>query len=459
MRKFTFLALISLLVFTNTNVKAQNSDHHWAIGVYMNWVDFSLTKNNLLFPAIGDWQGKNQMIPSTFSLGRFISPSFNVVGALSTNKFHLQSMNEHFGYNLSTDKFWDADASLEYKFANGYILKESSWFAPYAYVGLGASNFDKTTHFKEVAGLGADFWILPVLALNAHGSANIIQKNHDYLQLVAGIKFRFGGGKDTDKDGVSDKKDLCPTEFGLKELGGCPDKDGDGIADKDDACPDVAGPKELNGCPDTDGDGILDKNDMCPTEKGSRALNGCPDRDGDGVADKDDKCPDVAGPAKFAGCPDKDGDGIPDKDDKCPDVAGTAANNGCPEVKTEVAKVPGTAEAVKLPGILKIVYFNIGHSSYQEDYSKDLDEVVFYMKQNADVKLNIDGYADEVCSVKFNLWLSDRRADVVIKYLKRKGVAPDRLIKTAYGKSKPIADNKTAEGRKMNRRVEIRIAK
>jgi hypothetical protein len=49
-------------------------------------------------------------------------------------------------------------------------------------------------------------------------------------------------------------------------LKGCPDTDKDGIADKDDKCPTVAGPKENAGCPwpDTDGDGVLDKDDKCP---------------------------------------------------------------------------------------------------------------------------------------------------------------------------------------------------
>jgi hypothetical protein len=52
-------------------------------------------------------------------------------------------------------------------------------------------------------------------------------------------------------------------------LKGCPDTDKDGVADKDDKCPTVAGPKENAGCPfpDTDGDGVLDKDDKCPEVK------------------------------------------------------------------------------------------------------------------------------------------------------------------------------------------------
>jgi outer membrane protein OmpA-like peptidoglycan-associated protein len=55
-------------------------------------------------------------------------------------------------------------------------------------------------------------------------------------------------------------------------------------------------------CPDSDLDGIVDKIDECPEEYGQAATNGCPDTDGDGVGDQDDKCPTVPGTTS-AGCP------------------------------------------------------------------------------------------------------------------------------------------------------------
>lgn len=150
-----------------------------------------------------------------------------------------------------------------------------------------------------------------------------------FLANILG-SYRFGD-KDSDKDGVVDKCDLCPNEPGLRKFQGCPDTDGDGVPDKDDACPTLAGPLGLKGCPDTDGDGIADKDDACPTLVGTAALNGCPDKDNDGVADKDDACPDVPGVKELRGCPDTDGDGITDKEDACPNVAGPASLNGCPD--------------------------------------------------------------------------------------------------------------------------------
>ena len=91
---------------------------------------------------------------------------------------------------------------------------------------------------------------------------------------------QFQGCPDTDGDGVADKDDNCPEVAGPVENNGCPwpDTDGDTVLDKDDACPEVAGPVENQGCPwpDTDNDGILDKDDACPTVPGLPEYNGCP---------------------------------------------------------------------------------------------------------------------------------------------------------------------------------------
>ena len=69
----------------------------------------------------------------------------------------------------------------------------------------------------------------------------------------------------------------------------------------------------------------------------------------------------------------------------------------------------------------------------------------------------IEGHTDSVGTVQYNDRLSHRRADAVAGYLAAKGLAlGDRFITHGYGESKPIADNKTDEGRAENRRVTIR---
>lgn len=264
---------------------------------------------------------------------------------------------------------------------------------------------------------------------------------------VAGMK-ELAGCPDRDGDGVADIEDRCPDDPGKKELAGCPDRDGDGVADINDRCPDDPGKKELGGCPDRDGDGVADSEDRCPDELGKQELSGCPDKDGDGIADKDDLCPDKKGPAKFRGCPDTDGDGVPDYKDNCPDVAGSTDNNGCPVIsKKEVLYLQ------------RVVTFNSGSSQVFPSFKNILclDVIVASMQENPEAIISISGFTDDM---ELNdLQLSEKRADYVIDYLKKKGMKSLKIEKSFFGKSKPAASNKTAEGRTLNRRVEIKILK
>ena len=129
----------------------------------------------------------------------------------------------------------------------------------------------------------ANFWQASASLMFRFGNTDRdkdgIKDKDDACPDVPGLA-QFQGCPDTDGDGVPDKDDNCPEVAGPVENNGCPwpDTDGDGVLDKDDACPSVAGPAENNGCPwpDTDGDGILDKDDACPTVPGLAQYNGCP---------------------------------------------------------------------------------------------------------------------------------------------------------------------------------------
>jgi len=233
------------------------------------------------------------------------------------------------------------------------------------------------------------------------------------------------------------------------------DTDGDGILDSKDKCPTVAGVAKYDGCPvpDTDGDGINDDNDKCPTVKGLAKYDGCPipDTDKDGINDEEDKCPTVAGVARYQGCPvpDTDKDGVNDEEDKCPTVPGVRENNGCPAVKEEIVK--------KVAASAKNVFFVTGSAKLQTKSFKGLDEVVAILKEDTGLKLDIEGHTDNTGSDKVNIPLSQNRAKAVHDYLVSKGIDASRLSSEGYGSSKPVADNKTAAGRTLNRRVEMKL--
>lgn len=88
-----------------------------------------------------------------------------------------------------------------------------------------------------------------------------------------------------------------------------------------------------------------------------------------------------------------------------------------------------------------------------------LDDIADWMKQNPDMKLELSGHTDGKGSVAYNQKLSEQRAKAVYDYLVKAGVSKTNLTWKGYGKSEPIATNDTAEGRQLNRRVELRIVK
>ena len=279
-----------------------------------------------------------------------------------------------------------------------------------------------------------------------------LMDKEDDCPEIAGL-LEFKGCPDSDGDKIMDKLDECPEIAGLAEFKGCPDSDSDGIKDSDDACPQNAGPKENQGCPDKDSDGLFDFIDACPEIAGPKENNGCPwpDTDGDGILDKDDDCPLLKGPAANKGCPykDTDGDGLLDKDDDCPNTAGPIENKGCPIIEVEIVEVLRTA--------FDNLEFESGKDIILEVSKVALDELADVLIKKATWKLEISGHTDNIGGENFNLVLSKKRAEALKNYLIFKGVDTNRLITFYFGETQPLIDNTTLEGRKKNRRVEMKI--
>ena len=102
------------------------------------------------------------------------------------------------------------------------------------------------------------------------------------------------------------------------------------------------------------------------------------------------------------------------------------------------------------------VLFASGKAELLPDAQAKLSEVANALtQQNPDASIVVEGHTDTQGSPAFNLDLSTRRAQAVRDYLSTHGVAPDRIRAEGLGFSRPLADNKTAEGRANNRRVEI----
>jgi len=198
---------------------------------------------------------------------------------------------------------------------------------------------------------------------------------------------------------------------------------------------------------DSDGDGVANRQDQCPnTPKGAKVdAKGCPlDSDGDGVFDGLDKCPGTPAGVKV------DADGCPP-----PVVVKPAAPEASKAVAPEASKAVEPAAPRKLT--LDGVNFDSGSARLRPGSSATLDNAAATLKAWGEVKVEVqvEGHADSVNTDAYNLKLSQRRAEAVRAYLVKQGVAADRLTAKGYGESSPVADNKTAEGRSKNRRVEL----
>ncbi len=445
--------LLAVIVLATVTLNAQDKNNPWLVKVGLNAVDFYPTGQQSDFGFASDQLFKDYFnfdhynaayAISDIRVGHYLGNKFSLIGSIKLNKITQMGDNEtNTGLSF-------INPNLDVKYS---ICKEDKSLQPYIFAGGGYTWLDKQDGGNLNAGLGLEYWFNDNIGFYVESAyhhtfdVNVAP----YFQHGVGIAVKFGG-VDTDGDGIFDKDDACPTVKGLPEFNGCPDSDGDGIIDSKDACPDVAGKVEFNGCPDTDGDGIIDSKDACPDVAGVAALNGCPDADGDGVTDAKDNCPQVAGPVANQGCPypDTDKDGVLDKDDKCPEVAGPVANQGCPEVTKEVQK--------QLNDYAKVIYFDSGKASFKPKTIETLNKVVEILIQYPTAEFDVEGHTDSVGSAKFNMALSQKRAEAVVNYLKEHGVK-SKLNAKGYGETKPIASNRTRAGRAKNRRVEINLVK
>ena len=101
------------------------------------------------------------------------------------------------------------------------------------------------------------------------------------------------------------------------------------------------------------------------------------------------------------------------------------------------------------------VLFDFNKSTLQPASDAVLQPVVKLMASDKALKLEVQGHTDNVGNDAYNQTLSEARAKSVVAWLTAHGVAADRLTARGYGKTKPVADNGSDDGRARNRRVEI----
>ena len=127
-----------------------------------------------------------------------------------------------------------------------------------------------------------------------------------------------------------------------------------------------------------------------------------------------------------------------------------------------VAVAPSVVAPVAPPAATKVTYaadafFNFDKSVLKPEGKAKLDDLIGKIKDiNLEVIIAV-GHTDSVGSDAYNQKLSVRRSEAVKAYLVSKGIEKNRVYTEGKGEKQPVADNKTAEGRAKNRRVEIEV--
>ncbi len=210
--------------------------------------------------------------------------------------------------------------------------------------------------------------------------------------------------------------------------------------------PQPAEPEEEPAPSDSDADGVTDDADLCPgTPTGATVeADGCqpPAVEEEPAPVEVEEVPAAVVVAALPE-PDADSDGVADSLDRCP---GTRVDStGCPALFGE--------------GETKITLnnaFKPGTWDLKPEARAKLDGIAQTLIANPSIRIAIAGYTDSSGSERRNTWLSQTRADAVKLYLRENGVPRERMTARGYGPADPVASNDTAEGRALNRRIELR---
>ena len=375
------------------------------------------------------------------------------------------------------------DASYSH-YAVGLVLTpdRNAWVLPYLYGGLGSarSGYDggpSSSQRAHHAGVGV------LLRAGERLGIRIDARDVTYgqvggpgrdtrvhvLQISSGVSASwFGRPRDTDEDGVPNKRDRSPAtpRGAVVDASGTPlDADKDLVFDGIDTCPGTPEGAVVDsaGCPvDSDGDAVPDGIDKCAdTAKGVVVdAAGCGvDSDGDGVFDGPERCAETprGSVVNPTGCPlDADGDGIPDGIDTCPATpAGVAVNaGGC-----AIEPLPYERQMLE-NWLMRLTDVGFAPDSARilPEGTARLDSIGVVLLQWPMLKFEVGIHSDNQGETDRRFQLTRFRGRAVVQHIA--GKFPSLNSKnywfTGYGDSEPLASNATPAGRAINRRIEFK---
>ncbi len=365
------------------------------------------------------------------------------------------------------------------------MLSPFSWddVNPYLYGGIGVAHFDiknyaanpspgaKLNGWTGVvpAGIGFQFGFTERVMFEVSGGYNYTFTddidairaggNDSYWNFLIGLTASGGESElaDADNDGLTNKEE--------RELGTNPnlaDTDGDGLSDGDEVHKYHTSPLKA----DTDGDGLSDGDEVLKYHtdplKADTDGDGLSDgdeilkyhtdptnrdTDGDGLSDGDEVLKYHTDPLKK----DTDGGGISDGDEVARGTNPLDPADDMPKVEKKEELKTEVGKAIVLEGVV----FKTGSAEITPASEDILTKAYNTLEQNPEIEVQIVGYTDNTGRRASNMKLSLARANAVKDHLVKKGINPSRITTQGLGPDKPIASNKTAEGKQQNRRIEF----
>jgi len=104
------------------------------------------------------------------------------------------------------------------------------------------------------------------------------------------------------------------------------------------------------------------------------------------------------------------------------------------------------------------VLFDVGRAELKPNATRQLDRLAEFLREFPERSVRIEGHTDSTGSDTLNQALSEERANAVRSAIVTRGIAPDRVVAQGFGEATPVADNTSAGGRALNRRVEVVIS-
>ncbi|HKY60023.1 MAG TPA: peptidoglycan-associated lipoprotein Pal [Gemmatimonadota bacterium] len=151
------------------------------------------------------------------------------------------------------------------------------------------------------------------------------------------------------------------------------------------------------------------------------------------------------------GCSKKQVETTPDRDRMDPGAAAT--DTGTDEAMTDDSGTLTRDEALAMIG--DMIFFDFDRSELRPEARTTLQQKSEILRQYPDIRVRIEGHADERGTVEYNLALGERRADSARTYLIDLGIDPDRLTTISYGEERPLAEGHNEAAWQQNRRDEF----